>query len=159
MMEALIIRPAQSRDLPTLVAMRNALNQLELAGCPHASIAKLTLDEFSAHWSPTLADADYCWRIVEVEGTPVGFGLLYIMKPLVAPLAGFVHWAYVEPSCRRKGLGQRLIEHLFAWAREKNVERIELQFIDGNEIAERFWAKMGFLPYARKCVKQLQNPP
>jgi hypothetical protein len=35
------------------------------------------------------------------------------------------------------------------------VDRVELQFIDGNSIAERFWTKMGFRPYARKCVKYL----
>ena len=120
----------------------------------HASITKLTLEEFSAYWGPTFADADYCWRIVEADGNAAGFGLLYILKPRVPPLAGFVQWTYIDPSCRRKGAGQELVENLFAWARDRHVQRVELQYIDGNQFAERFWRKMGFEPYARKCVNR-----
>jgi GNAT superfamily N-acetyltransferase len=142
-------------DWPAIVAMRNDLNALELQGCPHASIQKLTLTEFQAHWGPTLDDPDYCWRIVEVVGRPIGFGLVYVVKPKVEPLAGFVHWAYLEPDQRRQGRGELLLDHLLQWARAKKVQRVELQFIDGNEIAERFWQKLGFRPYARKCVRML----
>jgi GNAT superfamily N-acetyltransferase len=150
-----IIRPASDADWPAIVAMRNDLNAHELEGCPHASIQKLTLEQFKAHWGSTMADPDYCWRIVEADGRPIGFGLLYVQKPKVAPLGGFVHWAYLAPGERRQGRGELLMEHLLQWAREKNVQRVELQFIDGNQSAERFWHKMGFRPYARKCVKSL----
>ena len=154
-MDSVTLRPARADDLPDIVAMRSALNRLELEGCPHASITKMTLEEFAAHWGPTIDDPDYCWRLVEVEGKPVGFGLLYLLKPRVPSIVGFVQWAFIDPACRRKGLGERLVRELFRWAKEKNVERIELQFIDGNLLAERFWKKMGFEPYARKSVKRL----
>jgi GNAT superfamily N-acetyltransferase len=135
--------------------MRNDLNSHELEGCPHASIQKLTLEQFAAHWGPTLQDPDHCWRIVEVEGRPIGFGLIYLLKPKLDPPAAFVHWAYMERGRRRQGLGQLLLDQLLEWARSRRVERVELQYIDGNEAAEQFWSKLGFRPYARKCVLRL----
>lgn len=157
-MSNISIRPAKPEDLPNIVAMRNALNRLELAGCPHASITRLTLEEFIAHWGPTMGEADYCWRIVEEAGKPIGFGMLYLLKPRVPPFVGFVQWAYVEEGRRRAGVGRRLVDELFGWAKQNGAGRVELQFIDGNQIAERFWKKLGFEPYARKCVLNLQSP-
>lgn len=147
-----VVRPATSRDWPVIVAMRDRLNQLELAGCPHAPIRKLSVAEFTAIWGETLDRPSHAWRLVETDGQPVGFGLIYLQRPQVPEAGAFIHWAYVEPACRRQGLGQMLIEHLFDWARARGAGHVELQFIEGNTIAEQFWTKIGFRPYARKCV-------
>ncbi len=151
MSESIAIRPALRADLPAIVQMRNALNQLELAGCPHAAILRLSEEQFAAHWGPTFDSPEHCWRIVEAAGKPVGFGLLYLV-PKPPPAGAFIQWAYVDPAHRRHGAGQQLLEQLTAWARGNGARRIELQFVEGNEIAARFWTKMGFRPYARKCV-------
>lgn len=150
-----LIRPATAADLPAIVAMRDALNALELAGSPHAPIVRLTVDEFAAVWGPTLDDPGHCWRVVEVDGRLVGFGLIFLTTPRTVPPGAFVQWAYLDPTCRRQGLGRLLFDQLSAWAQSMGANRIELQFIEGNVSAERFWAKTGFRPYARKCVKYL----
>lgn len=157
-MSSVRLRPAIADDLPNIVAMRDRLNALELAGCPHASIQKLTVAEFTGLWGPTLQHPDYCWRIVEVDGQPVGFGLIYLSQPRTEPPAAFLHWAYLEPGHRRGGLGQQLVDELLGWARAHRAARVELQFIDGNLVAERFWTKVGFQPFARKCVLHLGKP-
>ncbi|MCI0457275.1 MAG: GNAT family N-acetyltransferase [Gemmataceae bacterium] len=154
-MPAVHLRPATRADLPAIVVMRDALNVLELSGCPHASIQKLTLEEFSALWGPTLDDPAYCWRVVEAQGQPVGFGLIYLQALRTTPPGAFLHWAYLEEGVRRQGVGKMLLDALLGWAREQRAARVELQFIDGNEGARRFWEKMGFMPYARKSVRYL----
>jgi GNAT superfamily N-acetyltransferase len=153
---AVSIRPARREDLAAIVAMRDALNALELQGCPHASIQKLTLEQFTAMWGHTFDDPAYCWRIVEMGGKPIGFGLIYLQSPRTEPPGAFIHWAYLNEGQRRRGLGQALLDDLLGWARERGANRVELQFIDGNEIAQHFWAKMGFRSYAFKCVHYLQ---
>jgi GNAT superfamily N-acetyltransferase len=145
------VRPAVHGDLPAIVKMRDALNALELTGSPHAPIQRLSVDEFTTLWGSTLDDGLYCWRIIESEGKPIGFGLIYIL-PKSRPPAAFLHWAYLDPAHRRRGLGQLLLDHLIGWARGQGAGHIELQFIEGNEAARRFWAKTGFRPYAHKCV-------
>lgn len=145
-------RPATVEDLPTLVAMRDDLNRLEQTGCPHAAIQPLSLEEFASIWRPTLDSPTHCWRIVEAAGRPIGFGLIYLVYPRVREPGAFLHWAYLDPSYRGQGVGRRLLEQLLGWARARGARRIDLQYIDGNETAARFWAAMGFRPYARKCV-------
>ena len=60
----------------------------------------------------------------------------------------FLHWAYLAKSHRRKGAGRQLLDELLVWARANGANRVELRYIDGNETAQRFWAKMGFQPFA-----------
>jgi GNAT superfamily N-acetyltransferase len=154
-----VLRPATLADLPVIVAMRNRLNALELAGSPHAPIQRLAPDEFAALWGHTFDSSTHCWRIVEVNGEPIGFGLIYLITPKAesrgarqVAAGAFIQWAYLEPEHRRHGLGRVLFEHLLAWARERGVERVELRYIEGNEAAEQFWHKTGFRTFARQCV-------
>jgi GNAT superfamily N-acetyltransferase len=115
----------------------------------------MTLEEFSAVWTPTLTSPIHCWRIVEAGGRPVGFGMIYLTYPQLRTPGAFVQWMYLAPDERRRGVGQQLFDQLAEWARAQGATRVELQYIDGNAIAERFWARMGFRPYARKCVRAL----
>lgn len=68
-----------------------------------------------------------------------------------------MHWAYLAKSHRRKGTGRQLLDELITWARAKGANRVELRYIDGNEAAQRFWAKMGFQPFARQSVRYLHG--
>src|SRR5262249_12231913 len=121
---------------------------------PHAPIQRLSLAEFTALWGPTLDDPAYCWRVVEVDGRLVGFGLIFLTGQTHPPGA-LVQWAYLEPAYRRQGLGQLLVGQLFTWAQSAGANRIELRYIEGNAGAERFWAKLGFRSFARQCVRYL----
>ena len=152
---SMAIRAATVSDLPAIVAMRDRLNVLERSGCAHASIIRLSLDQFTAMWKSSFDSPNHCWRIIEAEGRPVGFGLIYLTAPRTTPPSAYIHWAYLEEQYRRSGLGRKLLDELIAWAKQQGAGRIELQFIDGNQVAERFWTKMGFQPYARKCVHYL----
>lgn len=153
--DPVVIRPARVADLPAIVAMRDALNDLERSNCQHAPIQRLSLDEFTAQWGQTLDDPGHCWRIVESAGRPIGFGLIYLL-PRTRPIGAFLHWAYLDAAYRGEGLGRHLFDHLVEWARSKGSKRIELQFIEGNEGGRLFWDRMGFRPYARKCVCYLE---
>ena len=147
----LSIRPATIEDLPAIVAMRDKLNALELIGSPHAPIQKLSVDEFTVLWGESFQDPNHCWLLMDAGITPVGFGLIYLL-PKSRPLGAYIHWTYLEAEHRRNGDGQALVRELIAWATSKGARRVELQFIEGNDIARQFWTKLGFQPYARKCV-------
>jgi len=150
------LRPATRADLPAIVAMRNELNALELAGCPHAPIIPLGLAQFTAVWERSMDSPSHCWRIVEHQGEPVGFALVYLLNPQTQPPGAYLHWAYLAARHRQHGTGKLLFNELLAWARAQGVQRIELQFIEGNEPARRFWSKVGFQAFAQKCVHYLE---
>lgn len=153
------IHSATRDDLPAIVAMREDLNLHELKGCPHASIVRMQLPEFEAAWGYSFDDPACCWRIAEQDGKPSGYAMIYLTKPRLNPPSAYVQWAYVAPSSRGSGLGKQLFQSIADWARAQGAGRIELQFIDGNELAERFWLKMGFQPFATRCVQYLETPP
>jgi GNAT superfamily N-acetyltransferase len=155
--ESLLIRPAELADLPAIVTMRDKLNRLELSGCKYAAIVPLSLDQFTAIWGSSFASPNHCWRVVEAQGRLVGFGLVYLLSPRTDPPGAYLHWAFVEEEYRRHGVGRRLLDELLTWAKQQGAGRVELQFIDGNVGAERFWTKMGFRPFARKCVYYLDE--
>jgi diamine N-acetyltransferase len=150
------LRPATRADLPAIVALRNELNDLERSGCAHAPILRHSLEEFTSFWGHTFDSPQHCWRLVEEAGQPVGFGLIYLM-PTTQSSGAYLHWAYLRPGQRQRGTGRRLFDELSGWARQKGAVRIELQFIAGNELAREFWTKVGFRPFASRCVHYLDG--
>jgi ribosomal protein S18 acetylase RimI-like enzyme len=60
------------------------------------------------------------------------------------PLVGYIGAVYVRPEARRHQLGRALVDASFAWFARAGVGSIELQVIDGNDLARRFWESMGF---------------
>lgn len=56
----------------------------------------------------------------------------------------------VLESYRNKGVGTRLIERLFDWAKECGINRIELSVFGNNEEAIRLYERIGFMGEGRK---------
>lgn len=59
-------------------------------------------------------------------------------------MVGVVQHVYVAVEYQRQGVAELMIDYLDAWFRKKQVHSVELQVIDGNDQARRFWEKMGF---------------
>ncbi len=55
----------------------------------------------------------------------------------------------VDPACRGRGIGRRLIEAIIADARTRNAERMFLEMRADNP-AETLYRKAGFLPIGRR---------
>ncbi|GIH15212.1 GNAT family N-acetyltransferase [Rugosimonospora africana] len=52
----------------------------------------------------------------------------------------------VSPEARGQGIGGRLVEAFFAWAKEQGAVRAGVTAYAANESAQRFYAKHGFVP-------------
>lgn len=52
----------------------------------------------------------------------------------------------VRDGYRGKGLGRRLVEHVFAWAGAAGMSRVTLLADRNNETALKFYRKLGFAP-------------
>jgi ribosomal protein S18 acetylase RimI-like enzyme len=53
---------------------------------------------------------------------------------------------FIEPDCRRMGLGRRMAESALEWLKTKEAKPIILTVMVGNDEAERFWKSLGFYP-------------
>lgn len=78
---------------------------------------------------------------------PVGFveGLLRNGAPYAPPgVAGFIPHLFVAPGARGHGIAAALVAALRDWFASKGVNAIELQVVEGNDPALRFWRAQGF---------------
>jgi len=57
---------------------------------------------------------------------------------------GFVTHIYVEPEYRSAAVGERLMQKLEEWFKEKGAEAVELNVLVRNEGAQRFYKRLGY---------------
>jgi ribosomal protein S18 acetylase RimI-like enzyme len=54
----------------------------------------------------------------------------------------------IDDKYRGRGIGSEMFEEVKKWAKQKGVDRMELQVASGNEKAIRFYEKQGMKPYS-----------
>ena len=97
-------------------------------------------------WNPPSAD------IALLRGSDHGEILVATQKDGVVGSVMVGHdghrgWAYylaVAPSCRRGGLGTRLMRAAEAWLRERGIRKVELMIRDTNTEVTAFYARLGY---------------
>jgi GNAT superfamily N-acetyltransferase len=57
---------------------------------------------------------------------------------------------WVAPAWRGKGVGARLIEEVAGWAASVGFRELRLWVVEGNDVAERAYAKAGFTRTQRR---------
>lgn len=57
---------------------------------------------------------------------------------------GFISYVYVDPSMRSSTIGTHLVTSLEQWFGENNCLSIELEVLNKNLPAHRFWRKLGY---------------
>lgn len=108
-MSGLVIAPAVDGDGPDWLEMRLALWPRD------------TADEYAADIAAALRDTVGLNLIARVDGTAAGFAEASIRHDYVngcatSPVA-FVEGVYVAPPFRRRGVAERLVRDIEAWAR------------------------------------------
>ncbi|NNG40786.1 GNAT family N-acetyltransferase [Flexivirga sp. ID2601S] len=103
------------------------------------------LDEFADAWLDAAASRP-AWIARRPDGNPVGFAigaLVTSLPSLRRPAGGWLHLSgfYVDPDLRGQGLGQRLMDQVVAFARERGLSRVQLNATDE---ARAFYRRAGF---------------
>lgn len=91
------------------------------------------------------------WMILE-DGAPVGemgFSLDDGQLVTKAPGTAWIGILIGEASARGRGVGERAMAYLEERAREVGAQRIELGVFEFNEVAIRFYQKLGYREVAR----------
>lgn len=65
----------------------------------------------------------------------------------------YVHQISINGTYRKQGYGTQLMEAIYDLAKEQNVDRIELDYWCGNEIAKNFYDKKGFMKHREFVYK------
>ncbi len=83
--------------------------------------------------------------VAEVDGHAVGFACLQMRRSICYTETWFeLAELYVEPSCRRRGLGRRLVGLAERVAREHGASQVTLLVNKANAAAQEFYHAMGY---------------
>ena len=108
--------------------------------------------EPDAYWLPltesVTAPGGQVMLVAEVEGRPVGLAFGLFDKERVK--TGHVGGMWVEPAARGRGAGHALLDSAIAWARSRELDRLELWVTEGNGPAIRLYERFGFADTGRR---------
>ena len=111
-----------------------------LADSPSAFIT--TLDQArqapEQQWRDRIATSPHF--VADVDGTPAGMAVGLRIDNGSAEVVG----VWVHPDARGSGAIEGLLDAASAWAADEGHDRLALWVVDGNERAERAYARYGF---------------
>jgi RimJ/RimL family protein N-acetyltransferase len=134
-----VSRAVVRRVLPDEWQSFRAVRLAALAEAPNAFITTLAEAEAFPEqmWRSRAAEGGtlLAWR----DGRPVG-----IVAAFVPDGQAQLVMMWVEPAARGTGVVEALIDSVVAWAGEHDANEVRLWVVEGNERAERAYARCGF---------------
>ncbi len=141
----IVVRPATPHDVAGFLALyRTVAAELRFIRTEEVPFdARHYRGEFRRSWAENGA------QIVATSSDRLvgALGAHREQHPIVRHVATF--GMFVAPSWRGRGAGSALVRELFRWAREFDVEKIELSVYPGNEAAVALYRKFGFVEEGR----------
>jgi ribosomal protein S18 acetylase RimI-like enzyme len=153
-----VIRPATRRDIRALVALWEELMDFHQARDPFFTRSRNGSGIFGRFIEENIRNDAACVLVATVDDKVVGYcqGMLDRHPPALAESDfGQILDFGVTAEHRRSGIGQEMLKELCDWFRREGICRIEVRHSTCNEIAARFWPKMGFQPYLQTLFREL----
>jgi GNAT superfamily N-acetyltransferase len=102
--------------------------------------------------------------VADVDGQVVGVLQVLICESpperlLVPRYYASIDDLVVRKSWRRQGIGRALMARAEEWARERDLERIELGVWEFNADAIRFYERLGYVTQSRTMIKPMGDRP
>ncbi len=143
-----MIRRAEEKDAPRISALLKQV--LEVHAAVRPDMYRSGTQKYSeADVKKLLADPD-CVLFVETDGTDrtVGYAICFVHEIgddgiVVGRRELYIDDLCVDETARRTGVGQRLFEHVKAFAKEQGFDWITLNVWNDNVNALAFYRRMG----------------
>ncbi len=94
--------------------------------------------------------------VAEIGGSIVGVArAVLVEEPMLesSPLA-VLKELYVKPEYRRRGVASKLVEEAFDYMKKLGAKVLAAEFPSQNEVATRFYEKLGFRPFKSVFIKE-----
>jgi ribosomal protein S18 acetylase RimI-like enzyme len=152
------IRQAEPGDVPAVVELWSelALLHADIDAC--FAIAPDAREGFRTFLQEHLSSEQSMVWVAESSGSTVGYCLATVAErpPVLADRKyGSIFDVAVTHTHRRLGIGRALVERTEQWFAERGIHRAELRVAVGNDLADRFWAALGYRPYIETRYREL----
>ena len=118
--------------------------------------------DLAPQWSASLLAISFDERRAELVGkgavlvsmaTWCGQDIGYCVSTVASDATGEVDSLYVIPSHRGSGIGHELMTVAMDWFARQSVRSIVVNVICGNDDAQRFYARYGFVPRTVRLLR------
>ena len=148
------IRLATSSDSAALFREWQELRAHNAATDSRIVPSPVTETEFSAGLGELLARPTAAVFVAERKKELVGFiraGVEHNQPDRLPDQYVSVGYLFVDPGCRREGIGQMLFDAVRKWASDQDgVGHFEMTVLSGDASAEGFWRSQGFVPFIQR---------
>ncbi|MCA1029629.1 GNAT family N-acetyltransferase [Bacillus timonensis] len=117
-------------------------------------------EEILSFFKPMMEKPQFRFILLEDKGDQVGYAWIETKSFPESPFKNaykslYVHQISVNEEYRKKGYGSYLFNHIYQFAKESHINRIELDYWCGNLGAKRFYEKEGFIVNREFVFKEL----
>jgi ribosomal protein S18 acetylase RimI-like enzyme len=149
MSEAVAIRPATRRDLPTLGRLGALLLETHHKFDSRRFMAPGEGSDRGYAWflGTQLGEADVVVLVAEQQSSIVGYvyaGLEPQSWKELREACGFIHDVVVDERGRRSGVATALVEAALSWLHDQGAPRVVLWTAQQNEGAQRLFERLRF---------------
>ncbi len=139
-------RPATSADLGVLtdLAMEAIQEQVEARGGWIWSRREARSSPFNKGLAEAINDSAQGVWVGEIDDAPVGYCVTSLSTLSTGETLGTVEDLYVTPQAREVAVGERLIEVVLDWCKERNCVGIDALALPGNRSTKNFFESFGF---------------
>lgn len=144
-----VIHILKESDDPRSAAVPGLFAAMYHEEAAYGSLARLAPDGAAQWYKGATAGLERFARlsVAELDGRVIGFahGAVRLLPEYIGGGAvGSITHLYVEADARRLGAARMLLSSLEEWFRLKNVGRMELTVVAGNEAGRAFWRAAGY---------------
>lgn len=154
----MILRSAREDDYEVLLALWRELMELHVSLDPRFALSENADQRFFNYVETARSRDDYRVRLAEVDGEAVGFAISCVLpnSPVYrARWIGYINDLCVTGSMRKRGIGELLVKDAVEWLRANGAETVEVYVAHYNEVAQRFWRRIGGRDYLERLSLDL----
>ncbi|MBV6625613.1 MAG: GNAT family N-acetyltransferase [Rivularia sp. (in: Bacteria)] len=143
------IRNATPEDVKDIATIHVKSWQVAYKGLiPQSYLNNLSISKREKSWQNILTNCETHTIVQVIDELIVGFANFGKTRDedKNSKVTGEINAIYLNPEYGRKGLGTELIEFILKNMRNRKFTQITLWVLDTNQIARKFYEKMGFEP-------------
>ena len=161
-MNEICLRHAVVDDIEALYRLFSSVDQMHRDAHPEIFKQAEYPEDIKKYYRTCILDPDVTIIIAERKKQIIG-GLICSLEtspsiPILVPRKiACIENITVSQAFRNKGIGRLLIEAIQEWAVQGGASAIELTVWEFNQAAARFYERLGFQPFRRRMVKNLND--
>jgi ribosomal protein S18 acetylase RimI-like enzyme len=143
------IKRGTIEDIPQILPLWRKLSDTHCEMEPMFKLVENAEEKFAAYLSLIFTKENFAIFVAESDSKIIGYLIANVSttpEVYVIRRRLYIQDMMVSPDYRRQGIAGKLVNVVVAFAKEQQIEKMDLLVAVKNEEANKFWKAMGFEP-------------